>query len=178
MGMGMGRANQQHQPTNQLTICRPPTNRFTLNEPWSTAVLGHGLGNHAPGIKDQVKATYEAAHNQLLAHAAAAKVRTYVRICACASVYRPCVWFTGLHRIECMNGRGVHLLPLHQSRRPEQVYREKYQKKQKGKIGIVLSTQFKEPQCDTNPADVAAAERNLHFYLGWFAAPIFKVRTT
>ena len=47
---------------------------FTLNEPWSTAVLGHGLGSHAPGVQDQAKAVYEAGHNQLLAHAAAAKV--------------------------------------------------------------------------------------------------------
>lgn len=56
------------------------------------------------------------------------------------------------------------------------MYRQKYQKEQGGSIGIVLSTQYKEPLCDTNPADVAAAERNLQFYLGWFAAPIFKVR--
>lgn len=56
------------------------------------------------------------------------------------------------------------------------MYKQKYQAKQKGKIGIVLSTQFKEPLCDSNPLDVAAAERNLQFYLGWFASPIFKVR--
>jgi lactase-phlorizin hydrolase len=55
------------------------------------------------------------------------------------------------------------------------VYREKHQPTQEGKIGIVLSTQYKDPLCDTNPADVAAAERNLQFYLGWFAAPVFKV---
>lgn len=56
------------------------------------------------------------------------------------------------------------------------MYKQKYQAKQKGKIGIVLSTQFKEPLCDSNPQDVAAAERNLQFYLGWFASPIFNVR--
>lgn len=100
---------------------------YTINEPWSSAVLGHGLGTFAPGIKDQTKAVYEAGHHQLLAHAAAAKI-----------------------------------------------YREKYQQKQQGKIGIVLSTQYKEPKCDSNPNDVAAAERNLQFYLGWFASPIFK----
>lgn len=38
-------------------------------------MLGHGLGTHAPGIKDQAKAVYEAGHYQLLAHAAAVKVR-------------------------------------------------------------------------------------------------------
>lgn len=47
---------------------------FTLNEPWSSSVLGHGLGVHAPGVKDQARAVYEAAHTQLLAHAAAVKV--------------------------------------------------------------------------------------------------------
>ncbi len=100
---------------------------FTLNEPWSVAVLGHGLGVHAPGVQDQRKAVYEAGHNQLLAHAAAAKV-----------------------------------------------YREKYQATQGGKLGIVLSTQFKDALCDSSQADKDAAERNLQFYLGWFAAPIFK----
>lgn len=67
---------------------------FTINEPWSTAVLGHGIGVQAPGINDQQRAVYEVGHNQLLAHAAAVKV-----------------------------------------------YRETYQEKQGGKIGIVLSTQ-------------------------------------
>lgn len=51
---------------------------FTLNEPWSTAVLGHGLGTQAPGIQDQSRAVYEAGHTQLLAHAAAVKVRVVV----------------------------------------------------------------------------------------------------
>jgi beta-glucosidase/6-phospho-beta-glucosidase/beta-galactosidase len=47
---------------------------FTINEPWSTAVLGHGLGVMAPGIKDQQRAVYVVGHTQLLAHAAAVKV--------------------------------------------------------------------------------------------------------
>lgn len=55
------------------------------------------------------------------------------------------------------------------------MYRSKYQKKQGGKIGIVLSTEWKEPMCHTM-VDEAAAETSLIFYVGWFADPIFKVR--
>jgi beta-glucosidase/6-phospho-beta-glucosidase/beta-galactosidase len=47
---------------------------FTINEPWSTAVLGHGIGVMAPGEKDQQRAVYVVGHTQLLAHAAAVKV--------------------------------------------------------------------------------------------------------
>ena len=53
-----------------------------------------------------------------------------------------------------------------------QVYRTKYQYEQKGEIGIVLSTEWKEPMCHDN-ADKAAAERSLIWYLGWFADPVF-----
>ncbi len=39
----------------------------TLNEPWVSAFLGHGIGIHAPGIKDPV-AAFAAAHHLLLGH--------------------------------------------------------------------------------------------------------------
>eukprot|EP00624_Nannochloropsis_granulata_P004587 evm.model.NODE_32902_length_36922_cov_39.382481.10 len=53
------------------------------------------------------------------------------------------------------------------------VYREKYQEKQGGKIGPVLSTEWKEPLCHTQK-DKDAAERSLIWYLAWFADPIYK----
>jgi len=53
------------------------------------------------------------------------------------------------------------------------VYREKYQEKQGGKIGAVLSTEWKEPLCHTQE-DKDAAERSLIWYLAWFADPIYK----
>lgn len=134
-----------------------------MNEPWSTAVLGHGLGAHAPGIKEQAKAVYEAGHTQLLAHAAAVKVLWVVVLAA------------GWNDVEQMTYSIKTIYqPCTDSSRRQQLYKQKYQAKQKGKIGIILSTQFKEPLCDSNSLDVAAAERNLQFYLGWFASPIFK----
>jgi len=41
---------------------------ITLNEPWCSAMLGHGNGMHAPGRKSESE-PYVAAHNLLLAHA-------------------------------------------------------------------------------------------------------------
>ena len=42
-----------------------------MNEPWVTAVQGHGIGDHAPGIKNIGTDVYIAAHNQIRAHAKA-----------------------------------------------------------------------------------------------------------
>jgi beta-glucosidase len=39
----------------------------TLNEPWCSAFLGHGSGEHAPGIRDNV-AAFAAAHHLNLGH--------------------------------------------------------------------------------------------------------------
>lgn len=44
--------------------------KFTpINEPWVVAWLGHGIGIHAPGIKDRASA-FAAAHHTVMAHAA------------------------------------------------------------------------------------------------------------
>ncbi len=39
----------------------------TLNEPWCSAFLGYGTGEHAPGLADRTRA-YRAAHHLLLGH--------------------------------------------------------------------------------------------------------------
>jgi beta-glucosidase len=39
----------------------------TLNEPWCSAFLGHGSGDHAPGIVDPAR-SFVAAHHLMLAH--------------------------------------------------------------------------------------------------------------
>ena len=50
---------------------------ITLNEPWITAVRGYGMGVHAPGVTGIGTLVYQAAHNQIRAHARA--YRTYQR---------------------------------------------------------------------------------------------------
>ena len=47
------------------------TNWLTLNEPWCIAMLGYGIGRHAPGRQDW-PAALRAAHHTHLAHRAAA----------------------------------------------------------------------------------------------------------
>jgi beta-glucosidase len=51
---------------------------ITLNEPWCSAYLGHGIGVHAPGIKDR-QAAVDAAHHLLLGHGLAVpRMRTHL----------------------------------------------------------------------------------------------------
>ncbi|TFJ84204.1 hypothetical protein NSK_004195 [Nannochloropsis salina CCMP1776] len=47
---------------------------ITLNEPWCSALLGYGIGVHAPGIKDIKSGAYLAGHHLLLAHSKAVKL--------------------------------------------------------------------------------------------------------
>ena len=42
---------------------------ITLNEPWCSALLGYGSGEHAPGRTENMDNAYIAAHNLLRAHA-------------------------------------------------------------------------------------------------------------
>ena len=52
-----------------------------------------------------------------------------------------------------------------------QLYRTKYQKLQKGKIGIVLNQDWAEPLTQ-HPLDIIAANRKNEFTMGWFADPL------
>lgn len=52
------------------------------------------------------------------------------------------------------------------------IYREHFQAEQKGKIGISLNCDWREPLTD-KPEDQEAAERALLFFAGWFADPIW-----
>ncbi|XP_075037503.1 lactase/phlorizin hydrolase-like [Mixophyes fleayi] len=52
------------------------------------------------------------------------------------------------------------------------VYSDTYRTLQQGQVGISLNSDWAEPKTPTDPEDVSAAERYLHFMLGWFAHPI------
>jgi len=54
------------------------------------------------------------------------------------------------------------------------LYREKYQKEQGGKIGIVLNSDMFYPKDPNNSHHIESADRAFAFFLGWFAEPIFK----
>uniref|UniRef100_A0A667Z0E5 Lactase n=1 Tax=Myripristis murdjan TaxID=586833 RepID=A0A667Z0E5_9TELE len=98
----------------------------TYSSPWVVSHAGYGTGEHPPGMKDYVVASYQATHNILKSHAEA--------------------WH---------------------------VYNDKHRKKQGGKVGIALNSDWAEPMDGSKPADVTAADRYLQFMLGWFAHPIF-----
>jgi beta-glucosidase/6-phospho-beta-glucosidase/beta-galactosidase len=53
------------------------------------------------------------------------------------------------------------------------VYRKEFVKKQKGKIGITLNSDWGEPVHNSTEA-VQAVKRFMEFNLGWFAEPIYK----
>ena len=52
-----------------------------------------------------------------------------------------------------------------------QIYRQKYQLLQHGRISITLNHDWNEPLTDS-PVDIEAAERRNQFLLGWFGDPI------
>lgn len=54
-----------------------------------------------------------------------------------------------------------------------QVYRQRYQSTQKGKIGITLNSDWNEPLTDSQE-DREAAQRYQEFMLGWFADPVMR----
>lgn len=54
-----------------------------------------------------------------------------------------------------------------------QVYREKYQNIQDGRLGMTNNCDWREPKT-SNSKDIEAAERALEFFLGWFADPLYK----
>ncbi len=65
---------------------------------------------------------------------------------------------------------GHHLLLAHAE--AVAIYRTIYQPEQKGVIGISNNCDWREPKTN-KPEDIAAAQRSLEFFLGWFADPIF-----
>lgn len=55
------------------------------------------------------------------------------------------------------------------------LYREKFQEKQKGQIGITLHGNYSEPWDADDPLDVEAAERAREFEIAWYADPVREI---
>ncbi|KAE8802177.1 Beta-glucosidase 31 [Hordeum vulgare] len=79
--------------------------------------------------------------------------------------------------ISCNNGNSTtepyivthHLLLAHAS--AVSLYKEKYQDKQGGKIGLTLLGSWNKPATQT-PEDIAAAARMNDFHIGWYMHPL------
>lgn len=68
-------ASQTRVASYRCANCSLQMRRLTFNEPWCSAVLGYGNGEHAPGRTSEDAAdVYRAGHNMLLAHARAVDV--------------------------------------------------------------------------------------------------------
>ncbi len=65
---------------------------------------------------------------------------------------------------------GHHILIAHA--KTVKSYRENFQPKQKGKIGITNNCDWREPLTDSKE-DKEAAERALEFFIAWFTDPIY-----
>lgn len=63
-----------------------------------------------------------------------------------------------------------HLLRSHA--RAVDIYRQQFQNRQKGRIGITNNCDWREPLTE-DPADMQAAQRSLEFFLAWFADPVY-----
>ncbi|ALC38766.1 maker438 [Drosophila busckii] len=53
------------------------------------------------------------------------------------------------------------------------MYRDEYQERMGGRIGITMDSAWHEPKNSDSVEDHEASERTMQFYLGWFAHPIF-----
>ena len=68
--------------------------------------------------------------------------------------------------------RVAHHLILGHARAAD-VYHREFQPRQGGQIGMTNNCDWRHPKTDT-PADRAAAQRSLEFFLGWFADPLYR----
>lgn len=66
---------------------------------------------------------------------------------------------------------GHHLLLAHAQ--AVRIYREEFSTHQQGRISISFNCDWRLPATD-HPDDLAAAQRSLEFFLGWFADPIYR----
>ena len=64
-----------------------------------------------------------------------------------------------------------HLILAHA--KAARVYREEFKDQQGGMIGMTNNCDWRHPKTDT-PADRAAAQRSLEFFLAWFTDPLYR----
>lgn len=86
-----------------------------------------------------------------------------------AEIFAPMVKSPGIGEYRC--GHNVLLA----NARAYHIYSDLYREQYGGKVGISLHTNMTMPANPASASDVAAADRSMQFWLGWFAHPIFTV---
>ncbi|CAA3020723.1 beta-glucosidase-like [Olea europaea subsp. europaea] len=123
---------------------------ITLNEPWSFAVQGYALGTFPPG------------RGPTQAQPVKAIPRHRCKLGAptiCSSGNPGTEPYIAAHHLILSHAAAVD------------IYKQRYQEHQEGKIGVTNVAQWYEPLTHTK-ADKDAASRGLDFMLGWFVAPV------
>ncbi|KAL1566275.1 raucaffricine-O-beta-D-glucosidase-like [Salvia divinorum] len=128
----------------------------TLNEPWTYAVNGYVQGSFPPGHKvpvsdDTLFTKIPLCRGLPLLNSAAGE--KFI-------IAEPSETYTA----------GRNLLLAHAE--VVDLYRNKFQEAQGGKIGIVLGTHWFTPFDENSTADIEAALRGMDFMFGWFMEPI------
>ncbi|KAI5675780.1 hypothetical protein M9H77_06730 [Catharanthus roseus] len=126
-------------------------NWITVNEPRMFSVEGYLSGGMAPG-RGQSSDTYS--------------VNTIHRF---GPVPQQCINSNGNPSTEPYLV-GHHQLLAHAA--AVDLYKTKFQRAQKGKVGITLNADWIEPLDDANESDRKATKRALDFSIGWFLEPL------
>ncbi|KAG6907815.1 hypothetical protein DXG01_007297 [Tephrocybe rancida] len=124
-----------------------------INEPWCVSTLGYGYGAFAPGRSSDRKRSL------------AGNSKTEPFMCVCFIVIQTLT----LKRSVSV---GHNLLLSHAF--AVKLYREQFQGKQKGSIGITLDCVWCIPYDENDGACIEAAQTAIDTRLGWFADPIYK----
>ncbi|KAL3533003.1 hypothetical protein ACH5RR_006524 [Cinchona calisaya] len=127
---------------------------ITLNEPWSFSVGGYVNGTFAPG---RGASSSEQVNDHSIVPSRCSR---WVSQSTSSNGNPGTEPYFVTHNQLLAHAAAVEL------------YKTKFQKSQKGKIGITLVSQWMEPLDDKNDADVEAAKRALDFMFGWFMEPL------
>ncbi|CAA3030019.1 beta-glucosidase-like [Olea europaea subsp. europaea] len=123
---------------------------ITLNEPWSFAIQGYVTGYFPPGRGRTAIEPIKA----IALHRCKPGPLTL-----CSKGNPGTEPYTVAHNLILSHAQAVD------------IYRQRYQSHQDGKIGVTNVSQWFEPLNDTKD-DKEAASRGIDFMLGWFVAPI------
>ena len=98
------------------------------------------------------------------------KIMTEILINSKHKSSRTCHVITKLHEFLYFNAAGHNMLLAHA--KAWHTYDKEFRRTQQGKVSIVVNAQWFEPKTDREE-DIEAADRGMHWFLGWMAHPVF-----